>query len=297
MSLKTRLAFAFLLSLGGFLAPRPLIAGQSMIRIIATFDYPGTGNSTTADEINSRGDVVGTFVDLTGATSGFTRMANGTFSNPLVVTDFTYTVGINSSLDVAGYYYDSGAQVYHGLFVNHNFYIQYNAPNAVDTFVLQVNDLGDFCGSLDDTTGRRTAFTDIGGNFVSFSFTPSGTVEANALNASDQVVGEYFDPPPATTYHGYFRDSYGTITSPLDYPHSTSTVLNSLNNTGIAVGRYVDRAGAEHGLLLQNLRKFISYDYPGATGTSLNGVNDSGMVSGRYTDVNGVRHGFIGRIR
>ncbi|MGH8095409.1 MAG: hypothetical protein ACREIF_18400 [Chthoniobacterales bacterium] len=275
----------------------PLFARQPIIQIIAVIDYPGTGNSTTAHEINSRGDIAGTYVNSTGRTYGFTRMANGTFSDPIIETDFTFTVGINKADELAGYYFDDVAQIYHGLFVNHGFYIQYNAPGAINTFVLQVNNAGDFCGAFDDSTGRRNAFVSLGGTFEPYTFTPSGTVEANALNASDQIVGEYYDAPPATTFHGYFRDSNGTLTYPIDYPGSTSTILLSLNDKGISVGRYLDDAGMEHGLIVQNLTKLASYDYPGAIGTSLNGVNNGNMVSGRYTDTNGVRHGFLGRIR
>src|SRR5262252_6892012 len=54
------------------------------IRVIATFDYPGTGNSTIPVKINDAGDIVGSYIDSSLVERGFVRFANGNFSAPIV---------------------------------------------------------------------------------------------------------------------------------------------------------------------------------------------------------------------
>jgi hypothetical protein len=100
---------------------------------------------------------------------------------------------------------------------------------------------------------------------------------------------------PATTFHGYFRDTNGTLTFPIDFPGATSSRANGLNNRALIVRRYVYSAGQDHGFLLKRPSTFISFDYPGAAGTSFNGINNQGFISGRYTDGSGIRHGFLAR--
>src|SRR5215469_13374015 len=71
------------------------------IRVITTFDYPGTGNSTFPQKINDAGDIVGNSVDSSGDQIGFVRFRNGNFSAPIVDPNDTCNVtrgtGINDS--------------------------------------------------------------------------------------------------------------------------------------------------------------------------------------------------------
>ena len=64
--------------------PQPLLAQkpQLTVKVIATVDYPGSGNSTTVQGINDLGDVTGYFEDSSGAIRSFIRYADGTFSDP-----------------------------------------------------------------------------------------------------------------------------------------------------------------------------------------------------------------------
>src|SRR5207245_9491206 len=61
------------------------------IEVITTFDYPGTGNSTLPQKINSRGDIVGEYIDSLGVARGFVRFSDGSLSPPIV--DPNDTVG------------------------------------------------------------------------------------------------------------------------------------------------------------------------------------------------------------
>jgi len=80
------------------------------IRVIATFDYPGTGIlSTRAQKINDTGDIVGDYFDSNGVYRSFVRFSNGNFSAPIVdpndTCNFTAGRGINNSRLVCGDYY------------------------------------------------------------------------------------------------------------------------------------------------------------------------------------------------
>src|SRR5438067_13724643 len=76
------------------------------IRVITTFDYPGTGNSTEPANINDTNDIVGTYIDSNGAWRGFVRFRNGNFSAPIVdpndSCNYTAGRGINNSRLVCG---------------------------------------------------------------------------------------------------------------------------------------------------------------------------------------------------
>src|SRR5262245_66424145 len=48
------------------------------IRVIATFDYPGAGNSTLPQKINDAGDIAGAYKDHSFVGPGVERFATGT---------------------------------------------------------------------------------------------------------------------------------------------------------------------------------------------------------------------------
>ena len=281
------------LVLGSFtsLAQQP----QVSIQILATFDYPGVGNSTLTQKINDGGDVAGYFVDSSGVTRGYVRFRNGTFTAPIVepndTGNLTQIRGINNARTPCGYFLDTAN---HGFFLSGNTFTQFDVADALSTFVNALNDAGDFAGSFDPTTGSRQSFASIGGSIVSFSVL-GGLTEAFGLNNSNEIVGGYLDSVPVR--HGYFRDAFGTLTFPIDFPGAIGTLPFGINDQGVIVGRYADSAGAEHGFVLKLPNSFVSFDYPGATFTSLNGINNRGIVCGRYDDGSGLFHGFIGRVR
>src|SRR5262249_37576652 len=91
------------------------------IRVITTFDYPGTGNEATQPQkINDRGDIVGVYYDSNGMGRGFVRFANGSFSAPIVdpndTCNMTEGAGINNSRLICGEYQNGSDCLYHGYF-------------------------------------------------------------------------------------------------------------------------------------------------------------------------------------
>src|SRR5215467_16408280 len=92
------LAVLFVFPLMGTFAQQ--VPNSVSIRVITTFDYPGTGNLTEPQKINDRGDIVGTYLDSNLVSRGFVRFSDGSFSAPIVepndTVGFTQARGINN---------------------------------------------------------------------------------------------------------------------------------------------------------------------------------------------------------
>jgi hypothetical protein len=294
------LAVLFLFPLMGTFAQQAASSGS--IEVITTFDYPGTGIVTTSPQkINSRGDIVGEFIDSSGVVRGFVRFSDGTFSAPIVdpndTVGFTEGRGINNSRTVVGDYASPDGNN-HGFFLSGGTFTEYDVPGAVSTVVLGINDPGDFTGGFDDGSGIFQGFVSVGGTRTSFSVPGASLTLGYQLNNSEQlVVGYYIDN--SGILHGYYRDANGALHFPIDPPGSVSTVLFGDNIRNWVVGRYADSSGVTHGLFFTAPNNFFIFDYPGSTFTSLNGINDQGFICGRYADPSnsGIAHGFIARVR
>src|SRR6476661_10682105 len=290
------LAVLFVFPLMGTFAQQAASSGS--IEVITTFDYPGAGNSTLPQKINERGDVVGEFIDSSGVTRGFVRFSDGSYSDPIVdpndTVGFTEGRGINNSRTVAGDYLISDGTL-HSFLLSGGTFTEYDVPGAVQTNLLSINDAASFTGAFDpDGSGILQAFVSIDGSFTSFSVPGAAGTFAYEINNSEELtVGYYID---GVIFHGYYRDSSGTLHFPIDPTGSTTTVLFGLNDRNWVVGRYA-ASGATHGLIFIPPNQFATFDYPGSTFTSLNGINDKGVICGRYVDASGIAHGFLARIK
>jgi hypothetical protein len=90
-----------------------------------------------------------------------------------------------------------------------------------------------------------------------------------------------------------------------NYPHSFQTQVTGLDNDGITVGFWADKAGNNNGWYAIHRRHFTTANAPGSSKAKtrldqLLGVNDAGIAVGFYNDANGNAHGYtynIGRHR
>jgi hypothetical protein len=290
------LAVLFVFPLMGTFAQQAATSGS--IEVITTFDYPGTGNQTQPQKINSRGDIVGVFIDSTGVQRGFVRFSNGTFSAPIVdpndTVGFTQGRGINDSGTVCGDYATSDGND-HGFFLSGGTFTEYDVPGALSTDVLGINNPGNFSGDISNDDLTIQAYISVGGTITSFSVPGAVATLAYQLNNSNKlVVGYYVDA--SGILHGQYRDANGALHFPIDPPGSTATVLFGDNDRNWVVGRYADSSGLTHGLFFTAPNNFFTFDYPGSTFTSLNGINDQGFICGRYVDASGIAHGIIARV-
>ena len=292
------LAVLFVFPLMGTFAQPAASSGS--IEVIATFDYPGTGNSTLPQKINERGDVVGEFIDPSGVTRGFVRFSDGSYSDPIVdpndTVGFTEGRGINNAGTVNGDYAISDGTL-HSFFLSDGTFTEFDVPNTIQTNFLGLNDAGDFTGGFDpDGSGVFQGFVGHGETITSFSVPEAISTFAYEISNSKQLTVGYFIDA-AGILHGYFRDANGALHFPIDPSVSVGTVLFGLNDMNWVVGRYADSAGATHGLFFTLPNNFFTFDFPGSTFTSLNGINDKGVICGRYVDASGIAHGFLARVK
>jgi hypothetical protein len=284
--------------------PQTLLAQESQltVRVLATIDYPGSGNSTTVQGINDLGDVTGYFEDSSGAIRSFIRYADGTFSAPIVepndVGNITIAKDINNLGEICGYYFGSDMYFpYRGFILSETTFTEYG-PGGSDYYITGINDADDFCVTLDFSYLIEGLMVFADGRMVYFQV--GNSAAPNALNDNTGIVGNYDDLQGGV--HGFLRspgyfDIRG-ILSEVDYPGAYQTFLLGVNNGGrVIVGKHVDSVGGvTHGLILQRPNTWTSFDYPGAVETSLNGINNNKIVSGDYVDASGIHHGFIGKV-
>jgi hypothetical protein len=274
------------------------LARAATIEVLETFDYPGA-LLTQPQKINDHGVIAGVFIDAsTGATEGFYRSRNGTFSGPVIDPNddaaFTQVRGVNNRRTIVGNYNTSDG-ISHGFFLSHQVFTTFDV-SSVFTVVLGINNAGDFSGSfINDQSGVQEGFVDIGGNLINFAVPVATNTLAYQINGSNEATGYYIDSVDGLT-HGYLRDSDGTLTFPIDPDGSTGTILFGNNASNWVVGRYSDASGVTHGLFFTTPGDFTTFDFPGSTFTSLNGINSKGYICGRYTDSNGIDHGFLAKV-
>lgn len=78
----------------------------------------------------------------------------------------------------------------------------------------------------------------------------------------------------------------------INYPNSSSTVANGINNYNAIVGSYQTSSGGVHGFKLRS-GNFSRYDVPGAVKTVIQGISDTGDMVGWYTTPSQVTRGFL----
>lgn len=300
-SVNTKLSYFFIPVILAVSIALPLVgtvAPAATIEVIETFDYPGPGNLTLPQKINDSKLVVGIVVDAVGVTRGFLRNRQGVFSDAWVepndTGNFTTGRGINNPRTVCGEYLNGANGTFHGYFLAHAKFSEFDITDATNTINLAINNAGDFAGTAVFADGSQPAFVSLGGDITLFTVPDATATLAYSLNASEQSVGYYLDA--AAVAHGYLRDGDGTLTFPIDPPGSVGTVLFGNNNSNWVVGRWADSAGVTHGLFFITPDDFVTFDYPGSAFTSLNGINQAGYICGRYVDAAGIAHGFLAKV-
>ena len=281
------------------------------VEVIHTFDYPGDVVSTQPQKLSDtsrpdppnsihQGPIVGIYVDPNLVQRGFAlglEFEQDIFINIVNPNDtggVTQCRGVNNSKIICGYYLDGTTGEYHGFFMGGAGFHDYDVPGASSTFTLGINNAGDFCGSDIPASGIQSGFVSIGGVITEFTVPDATATVAYQINDANQAAGYYLDA--ASVAHGFYRESDGSIVSPIDPTGSTGTIVFGNNNKNRFVGRYSDVSGLTHGFVFILPDTYIIYDYPGSTFTSLNGINNGGSIVGRYLDANGIEHGILARL-
>ncbi len=242
-------------------------------------------------EIGNTGDVVGNYADANNNSFGFVY-SGGQYT--MIGAPGTTVTGINSAGTVVGYYETGeGIQSFTeqgGVYTNN--IVDSDAPQS--TFALGINASGEIVGvayiNTNDTEGfiykdgSSTPINDPNANeSVSESGNSSGTF-AFAINASGQVLGDYFDS--SGNSHGFIYNTNGSFTG-ISVEGAASTYAEGINNAGQAVGYYVDASNEVHGFLYSGGSIATLNDPAAAGGTVAFAINNTGEVVGYYWDGNG----------
>ena len=137
-------------------------------------------------------------------------------------------------------------------------------------------------------------------SFVDENFPLSVQTQVTGLNNTGTTVGFWSDSNLGGGDNNFgFVDKGGAFTNVNNPLTGTGPAVNQLlgvNDSNIAVGFYVDAAGATHGYTYDIAAASFSanIDDPNGVGaTTAAAINSAGDIAGFYTDGGGVTHGFV----
>lgn len=202
-------------------------------------EFPRTPDST-AQGINSRGDIVGLYgpnLPIYHGTEQSFVLEGNTYST-LVYPNALYTLGlgINKTRKIVGWYVGADNNA-HAFLRKGKVYTNIDYPGFENTIAANINDAGEITGiCYQNTTGTIHGFVLKKGLYSTLD--PPGSIytEATGINSSGTVVGSYLDQNQLS--HGFIFQN-GQFTT-VDYPGSDNTQLTGINDQGQMVGGYGD---------------------------------------------------------
>ena len=215
--------------------------------VFSTIDFPGA-SLTAAFGLNARGDIAGRFVDANGIDRGF-LLRDGEFTQ----IDFpgaaaTEARGISNAGDVVGLYFNPAGNN-HGFLLKDGTFHSINVPDSLGEGVSMAQDngrvlVGSFGSNADGHTygfvrNRPGEFQTI--NFPGHHLVCTG---ARWINEKGDIVGVY-GRNCAGVRQGYLLRQGKFVT--IDPPGAVDTQADAINDDGVIVGLYTDRAGVTHG--------------------------------------------------
>ena len=147
--------------------------------------------------VNNSNIAVGFYTDAAGVTHGYTyNIGTMTFSadinDPMAVGNTT-AAAINNAGNIAGFYVDAAGNM-NGFFYNGATFTTIDAPGAMDTALLGLNDLGEAVGVQTLASGAMDGIVcDVFTDMCQALDDPNGigTTTFNGVNDHGQIVGFY----------------------------------------------------------------------------------------------------------
>ena len=122
-----------------------------------TIDYPNA-TYTEATDINDNGQIVGQYTDHAGKTHGYLYSGGQFTIDRLSEGDATPRQRRSPSPARSRDSTDRATATRHGFLLSNGTYTSIDFPNATDTFIYGLNDLGEIVGRWDDSTGTVHGF-------------------------------------------------------------------------------------------------------------------------------------------
>jgi len=221
--------------------------------VFSTIDFPGA-SLTAPFALNARGDIVGFFEDDNGTDHGF-LLSDGKFTQVNYPgASGTWARGINNAGDIVGSHFNA-AGIDHGFLLKDGTFHNIHVPGSSCEHVGMPEDngrvlAGSFCNTPD---GMLYGFVrNRPGEFQTIHFPGSGLICTGArwINERGDVVGPYTrvnnpDECLAVDKHGYLMRQGQFVT--IDPPGAVDSQPDAINDDGVIVGLYKDKAGVIHG--------------------------------------------------
>jgi hypothetical protein len=267
-----------------------------------SFEYPssGTGLKAIGKAINGKGAIVGSVSDPSDPGSpvqGFYRSPQGVFTlinfpvtllgEPSGTPVYTSINGIAYSGEMIGTVTDSISGASHAFLISATggvfTLIDPPGPPVTHGLGIGIKNAGESFGTSDSRLSTdyyiRSPVNTY--QFVACPSIPSSTTHPlvfNAINDHGNSVGAYWD---ATTSlpHVFTRTAGGHCALFPDAPGAIATAANSLNDSGLVAGGYVDSTQVMHGFVWTPSTGFQTVD-DGVSGTTLFAINSVGDVLG-----------------
>lgn len=207
---------------------------------------------TVARGVNDAGDVVGMYrVPESGFPEkrhGFIRSqgqyATIDFPGPAGTNTFAWNVSDDGTI-VGVVSFPDDAFKEHGFVLAKGVWKRIDHPEAVKTFVSDIDSRGRMLGTWYDEAGSEHGFLFEDDTFTEVRVIDSDSAFFDALRDSGTTSGVYSDRATRLR-RGFVRDKDGRVTT-IDHPGLT--VVRDINIHGDLVGRYVD-AGKERGYVI-----------------------------------------------
>jgi hypothetical protein len=237
-----------------------------------TFDAGGVPPNTYPNDINSAGQIVGSyFIDID--IESFLREPDGT------IIYFRPTLPNEASPRVLP---QNG----------------FGCTPFGDSEAVAVNDVGQITGDFGGQGGCHGFLRQRDGTIITFDV-PSEShpneipvAHPQAINLLAQITGNYTEDDVVIQIGGFLRLPCGSIVR-FFAPNSTETIPTSINLFGQIAGYYQDTNSVVHGFLRQPNGTIITFDPTGSTHTEANSINLLGEITGFYLGRDGTHHGFL----
>ncbi len=244
---------------------------------------------TVANDINSRGDIVGVYTGIDKKVHGYLLSQGNLTTIDFPSSKLTRAYGINAQGDIVGVYSDSASHS-HGFLLHEGTFTSIDFPGSTYTDAWGISSDGNIAGTYTYADGASRAYRRTQqGDFVAldppFNFTSAMT---HGLNSRGEMVGCWWDT--YGTMHSLLLK--GTYYMTNDFPGSAMSMNYRINERDWMVGYYVDKGSVTHGYMVRGIN-YASFDFPGATYTDARGINNLNEIVGTYTDSSKKTHGYL----
>lgn len=198
----------------------------------STLTVPGSTQTVAfaVNAVNSLGQIVGEYVDNSGAGHGFVDTA-GTFAQVdypgALITGVT---DMNAAGDMVGAWFDSTTS--HGFINQGGVFTSFDFPGATETQAAGINAADEVVGLYVDASSVQHGFILNGGVYTQLDPPQSTSTIAYGVNDAGEISGSYIDA--STNTHGFLYS--GGIFNRVDVPGAAGTSLTHIPNKGPFAG-------------------------------------------------------------